>query len=66
MLNRDQKNFYAENGYLLVQNVLSNEQLTRMQKITYGWIESSRDVTESDDFFDIDEGHCKEHPKVTR
>ena len=66
MLNRDQKKFYKENGYLLVERVLSNEQLTAMQKITYDWIESSRNVTESDDFFDLDQGHSKEQPKLTR
>ena len=66
MLNRDQKKFYKENGYLLVESVLSNEQLTAMQKITYDWIESSRNVTESDDFFDLDQGHSKEQPKLTR
>ena len=66
MLNRGQKKFYKENGYLLVESVLSNEQLSAMQKITYEWIESSRNITESDDFFDLDQGHSKEQPKLTR
>ena len=59
MLNQDQKNFYDDNGYLMVENVLSKEQLTTMQNITYNWIESSKSVTESDSFFDLDEGHSK-------
>ena len=66
MLNLDQKNFYKENGYLLVENVLSNEQLATMQQIAHDWIESSREVTESDDFFDLDQGHSREQPKLTR
>ena len=66
MLNQDQKNFYDENGYLMVKNVLSKEQLTTMQNITYNWIESSKSVTESDSFFDLDEGHSKNSPRLTR
>ena len=66
MLNQDQKNFYDDNGYLMVENVLSKEQLTTMQNITYNWIESSKSVTESDSFFDLDEGHSKNSPRLTR
>ena len=66
MLNQDQKNFYDDNGYLMVENVLSKEQLTTMQNITYNWIESSKSVTESDRFFDLDEGHSKNSPRLTR
>ena len=66
MLDQSQKEFYNENGYLMVRNVLSEEQLTTMQNITYDWIENSRNVTESDDFYDLDQGHSKEQPKLTR
>ncbi len=66
MLNCDQKKFYKENGYLLIEKVLSNEQLNAMQKIAYDWIESSRNITVSDDFFDLDQGHSQKQPKLTR
>jgi ectoine hydroxylase-related dioxygenase (phytanoyl-CoA dioxygenase family) len=66
MLDKNQKNFYSENGYLMVNNVLSEEQLITMQKITHDWIENSRYITKSDEFFDLDEGHSKEQPKLTR
>ena len=66
MLDQNQKQFYDENGYLLVKSVLSKEQLTIMQNITYNWIDSSRNVTESNDFFDLDEGHSKAAPRLTR
>ena len=66
MLNQDQKKFYKKNGYLLVEKVLSAEQLSTMQKIAYEWIESSRNITESNDFYDLDQGHSKYQPKLTR
>ena len=66
MLDQSQKKFYKDNGYLMVRNVLSKEQLATMQTITYSWIENSRNVTESDDFYDLDQGHSKEQPKLTR
>lgn len=50
----------------MVENVLSGTELQTMQNITYDWIESSKLVTESDDFYDLDKGHSKEKPKLTR
>jgi ectoine hydroxylase-related dioxygenase (phytanoyl-CoA dioxygenase family) len=66
MLNENQKEFYNNNGYLMVGNVLSDVELSTMQKITYDWIETSRGITESDDFYDLDEGHSPKNPKLTR
>ena len=66
MLNENQKEFYNNNGYLMVGNVLSDVELSTMQKITYDWIEASRGITESNDFYDLDEGHSPKNPKLTR
>lgn len=66
MLSQDQKDFYARNGYLLVENVVTPEQLERLQQITYGLIDGSREVRESDDVYDLDKGHCAETPRLTR
>lgn len=66
MLSPDQRRFYADNGYLLVENVVTPEQLARMQQITRDFIEASRDVDESNDVFDLDEGHSADTPRLTR
>ena len=58
--------FYRENGYLLVENVLTSAQLDRLRYITYDLIDASRAISESDDRFDLDEGHSAETPKLTR
>lgn len=66
MLNAEQISFYRENGYLLVEDVVTAEQLERMRAIAYQFIEASRAVTESDEVFDLDEGHSAETPRLTR
>ena len=52
MLTSRQKNFYEDNGYLMVEDVITKDQLNKLQDITYDFIESSRQVTENDDVFD--------------
>ena len=66
MLTQDQKDFYDENGYLMVENVVTPEQLAKLQEITYAMIDASRGLTESDDRYDLDEGHSAERPRLTR
>ncbi len=62
MISAEQIEFYFEHGYLLVEDVLSAEQLRKMQEITYDFIERSRNVTESNNVYDLDEGHSRENP----
>lgn len=66
MLKAEDIAFYRENGYLMVEDAVSAEQLDRLREITYGLIEKSRAVTESDDVFDLDEGHSAAQPRLTR
>ena len=66
MLTEDQKAFYAENGYLMVEDVLRPEELKRLQDITYGLIDGSREVSQSNEVYDLDRGHSAEAPKLTR
>ena len=66
MLSREQLEFYHEHGYLLVENVLSDVELKTLQTITYDLIEKSKDITESNDAYDLDEGHSRHTPRLTR
>lgn len=66
MLSKQQIEFYKENGYLLVENAVSPEQLARMRDIAYEFIERSRAVSVSDDVFDLDDGHSAQFPRLTR
>jgi ectoine hydroxylase-related dioxygenase (phytanoyl-CoA dioxygenase family) len=66
MLSQQQIEFYDKYGYLLVEDVVSREQLGRMRDIAHSFIEKSRGVSASDDVFDLDEGHSQQSPKLTR
>ena len=66
MLTQNQIRDYFEQGYLLVENVITAEQLKTLQNITYDFIEASRTVSESNDVYDLDVGHAAENPKLTR
>ena len=60
MLTTEQQDFYDQNGYLMVENVITKDQLNKLQTITYEFIEASRNIQENDDVFDLDEGHSAE------
>ena len=66
MLSREQQDFYAENGYLKVEQVVTPEELAELQAVTDGLIDASRGITESDDRFDLDSGHSADTPRLTR
>jgi ectoine hydroxylase-related dioxygenase (phytanoyl-CoA dioxygenase family) len=66
MLTQDQKDFYAEQGYLMVENVVTPEELAKLRTITHALLEESRAVSASDDRFDLDAGHGPDTPRLTR
>ena len=44
MLSQQEIDEYNENGYILARNVVSKEQLTELQRLTYEFIENSKDI----------------------
>lgn len=66
MLTEDQKTFYDKNGYLLVEDAVTPDQLKRLREITYRLIDGSRGVTESNEVYDLDKGHSADTPRLTR
>ena len=66
MLTQEQIDFYNENGYLGVENVLSAEEVADLQRTTDEFVEKSREVTEHTDVFDLEPGHTPENPRVRR
>ena len=51
---------------MLVEDVVTGAQLKKLQDITYGLIDESRKVSESDERFDLDKGHSAAAPRLTR
>lgn len=66
MLSRDQIEFFNDNGYVMVEDAVTPDQLATLRKITHDLIEQSRALTESDDRFDLDDGHTADNPRLTR
>lgn len=61
-----QREFYFENGYLLLESVISADLLERLQAATHRMIEQSRQVTKSDAAFDLEPGHSADTPRLRR
>ncbi|MDU8927054.1 phytanoyl-CoA dioxygenase family protein [Alisedimentitalea sp. MJ-SS2] len=66
MLSAAQKSFYEENGYLKVERVVTPDQLAELRRLTYDLIDQSRDITVSNDRFELDAGHSRDNPRLTR
>ena len=66
MLTQEQKEFYAENGYLMVEDAVTPDQLARLRAITEQLIDASRGVSESNEVYDLDKGHGPDAPRLTR
>ena len=73
VLSDEQKAFFWENGYLVVENAVSAEQLSALKQDFDGWVEESRSHTEpyGDTLdgrprFDLEPGHTAEKPGLRR
>ena len=66
MLTEKQIDFYHENGYLGVENVLSEGEVAELRRVTDAFVELSGSVSEHTDVFDLEPGHTSEAPKLRR
>lgn len=66
MLTRQQIDFYHEQGYIGVENVLTTSEVEDLRRVTDELVEKSREVTAHTDLYDLEPGHTPENPKVRR
>jgi ectoine hydroxylase len=66
VLTQAQRESYFENGYLLVEKVLSDEWVAKLRRATDEMVHESRRITESDAKWDLEEGHTAESPRLRR
>ena len=66
MLTSEQIAFYHENGYIVVENALSGDELAALQRVTDEFVERSRGLSKSDDVFDLEPNHSAERPRLRR
>ena len=66
ILTQKQREFYFENGYLLLEKLLPDSWIERLRKTTDEMVDKSRRVTKSDAVWDLDKGHTADNPRLRR
>lgn len=66
VLSQAQREQYFEEGYLLLERVISDEWLQRLRAATDELVERSRAVVKSDKIFDLEPGHRADAPRLRR
>jgi ectoine hydroxylase len=66
VLSQEQREFYFENGYLLLEKIVPEEWLDRLRSVTGEFVEASRALTKSDAVFDLEPDHTAENPRLRR
>ena len=66
ILSKDEVNFYNDKGYLLVEDVITEDQHNEMLALVKDFFERSKIVKENDNIFDLEDGHCPTNPRLKR
>jgi ectoine hydroxylase-related dioxygenase (phytanoyl-CoA dioxygenase family) len=66
VINAKDVEFYRENGYLLVENVLDAATLTRVRKAIADLVAKAAGVKTHNEVYDLEPTHTPEHPRVRR
>jgi ectoine hydroxylase-related dioxygenase (phytanoyl-CoA dioxygenase family) len=57
---------YKSEGFILVENVLSPEEIQHLRAVTDEFVERSRTLTQHDDVYDFEDGHSAAEPRIRR
>lgn len=66
VLTQEQREFYFETGYLMLESFVSDDWLDRLWEVTNRFVERSRALTASDSLFDLEPNHTAENPRLRR
>lgn len=66
VLTQAQREKYFTDGFCSVQDIVPKDTLEELQRVTAGFQDQSRRVTQSDDVFDIGPGHSADTPVLRR
>ena len=66
VLSQEQRQGYFRDGYVCVEDFISEEWLDRLWQVTNDFIEKSRAVAAPDEFFDIEPDHNATNPRLRR
>ena len=66
VLRQQQREFYFQNGYLVLDQFIDQTWLDRIWQVTNEFIDESRGLTQSDEKFDLEPDHTAEQPRLRR
>ena len=65
-LTEDQIAFYREQGYLVLPDAIDRARIAEFSRIVDDWTDRAKGVRESDEFFDLEDSHHPDAPRVRR
>ena len=65
-LTQQQIDQYHQDGFLVIRQALSPQQLHGLKSVTASLIDASRSVDSNNDIYDLDVGHCTDRPRLNR
>lgn len=66
VLTQEQRHFYFDNGYLLVESIVPDDWVERLLAVTNEMVDHSRSIEKSDAIFDLEPGHTADEPRLRR
>ena len=66
MINQQDADFYKEQGYLVVENVLNQSELAALRSDLKKVIANAKTVSENNDVYDLEDTHSPDNPRVRR
>jgi len=65
-LSQNQIDQYEQDGFILIENAVPADFLSRLQSVTHELIDQSRTVKQNNDIYDLDKGHSADNPRLNR
>jgi len=66
MISEQDVAFYNDNGYLVVPDVLSPDDVAELRQVTEKFVEDARNVSEHNAVYDLEDSHSPTEPRVRR
>ena len=66
ILTQEQREFYFDQGYLVLEQIIPQAWMDRLNAVTEEFVERSRALARSDAIFDLEPGHTSENPRLRR
>jgi ectoine hydroxylase-related dioxygenase (phytanoyl-CoA dioxygenase family) len=66
MITDEQVAFFRDNGFVVVEGVLSADEVDALRRVTEAMVEGARGLTGHTEVYDLEDSHTPETPKVRR